>query len=111
MELSEIIAGIFFFIILAIPIWIGVSMVLQARCPRCRRIWARKWIGEELRIGDIDSYQYIEHAVRDKDDSSLDSPLDLEFAIFYRYRCKYCGNKWEKKRPPRIVYSGVPPPP
>jgi hypothetical protein len=67
MELSEVIAGICFVVVCAVPIWISVCIVLRTKCPKCHRFWARKVLGwRESKKG-------------------------------FDFQCKNCDHKWKKK--------------
>ncbi len=70
MELSEIIVGIFFIILITSPIWIGVIVGHANSCPQCRRFWVREMVDTQQR----------------KD------------VVYHKYRCRFCGYDWEDKK-------------
>jgi hypothetical protein len=96
-------------IFVAVPVWIGLTMRLLTRCPRCRIFGAIKMIGAELRKKGIDPDRPPDPSTQEKEESSLDLCIDL-YDLFGRYRCKYCDFEWEEKPPPTYRFDSPPPP-
>ena len=96
-------------IFVAFPVWIGLTMRLWTRCPRCRRFGVIQMIGAELRKKGIDPDRPPDPSTQEKEESSLDFCIDL-YDLFGRYRCKSCDFEWEEKPPPTYRFDSPPPP-